>query len=173
MKSLPVQTILFTVVAGSIVGGSVGYVGGQSLNKQNERQYKERIEARSNILSKTEAKEEDTNPNSNHIDDAVYWVNAMKSMPANQGRTDMANNTLKALEDNVITVDENKALSAQFDQLKNTNLNQRTKENAIKIREGEDIVDDLAQEEAIEAIDRKNREALYDGISAFFENNNY
>lgn len=139
---LPVQTALLAIVVGSIVGGGVGYVGGQSLNKQNERQYKERQEVSDKYWDAIKHNKNDDNERNDNLSNAVIWVNAMQSMPASQARTDMASSILKTLEDNVITIDENKALSAQFKQLEDTNVNQRTKENAIKIRDGKNIVDD-------------------------------
>lgn len=140
MKSSLKETVLYTVLCSTLIGVGVGYAGGQYLNKQSDEQSIEREEASSKLLDEAFGIDHEATAQDKSLDHAENWTFRMTRMPNIPERTDMANSLLKALDDNIISDDEHKMLTIQFDQLGNTVINQRTKNNAAKIAAGEDIV---------------------------------
>ena len=138
MKSSLKETLLVTVISCSLIGGGVGYVGGQYLNKQSEDLRIEREEASDKLWDEAFGINHEATAQAKALDHAESWTFRMTRMPNIPERTDMANSLLKALDDNVISDDENKMLATQFAQLQTIVVNQRTKNDAAKIAAGVD-----------------------------------
>lgn len=128
-------------LSGFLVALSVCFFGASHINDKKEALRLERVEVDINL---SDILLEDTirkNKQQSRVYDVSRWTRSLADMPESKERSAFAAGILKVIDDNTVTEEEHNALSNKHDLLVLTNLNERTKSNATKIRDGEDIIE--------------------------------
>lgn len=146
------KSVVVGIVMGLSVGVAGGFVGMNHINDKKETHQEELQAMTDGDWDKdkaTASKNQVAENKSRHIRNLGGWVDIMEDMPPTEARTNMANSVIKAAEDNIITESEYESLSTQFNQFREFNVNERTKNNATKIRDGEAITDERSESELL------------------------
>ena len=142
------------------IGAAFGFVGVSHLNEKRDFLNEELTQEKENWdikLQENSPFDRGEDEGGMYLVDVTSWVAGLSDMPDSEERKAFASIILKATNDSVISEEEFESIKSARTTLLNANINTRTRGNATKIRNGEDIVEDRSALEQMDSIMKNYR----------------